>query len=144
MAVNDYGFENWTCSLNGQKLEGLANSADAITFPSTDDANFGDSADGQVIASATGMRGGAVTIKCTAGLQADRHLSDLRTQFKNGDLEMPLRLLCVHNRTKETVECTDGTFQTSPTAINIGTGPPADMEYTIYFANVTRTGGRAT
>ena len=141
MAVTDYGFNYWSVSVNGQPLADISEQADAISFPARDTATVAYSADGNMIGASSGRRGGPVMIRCMPGGQADDFFNDLANRFDTGDLNMELNLEAVlrnGDETIETVTCSDGIFTQVPSAVQIGGGVPAMMEYQITFKVVTR------
>ena len=135
--LRDYGFNQWTITLNGTQLTDLAGTADAITFPSPELNLLGFTADGKGVASSTGMKGGPVNVKCTPGGQSDRYLAGLAEQIKSG-MSIPMRLTARHNQTGEVVDCEDGVLSTATAGVQLGSGLPADTEYGFLFVSVTR------
>ena len=136
--VVDYGRDKWAVSVNGQNLVGISAAADAITFPSTEVGMVSYSADGLMISSSTGKRGGPVPVKVTPGTPADRFLGGLLSKIKSGML-ITMTITARHKVTGETVSCEKGIMMHGTSATAIGGGIPADNQYNFEFESVVRT-----
>jgi len=145
--IRDYGRTNRTVSIFGTEV-GLG--IVMITYPTIDQSTVGYSAEGEMIASATGRKGGEVVITVLPGSDADKRFARAAKQFSNGDgvtddngavLSDGITLTDTINNVdnEETITSTGGVFVRSALGIEIAEGIPSNLEYAFEFQKVERS-----
>ena len=133
--IRDYGRVNRTVTFAGKDLgKGIV----TITYPSPDQSAVGYSADGEMIAAASGRQGGEVVITTLPGSEADRYLQQLSLKFSTGELEIDINMSDAING-QDTVNSIGGVFMRSSLGIEVAEGVPTNTEYAFEFQSIKRS-----
>ena len=121
--------------LNGHTVGGWAKQADALMFPDIDIAQYEIGPDGLMVVSATGIRGGEVTLKLQSNSPSRAFMQQQFEQQKNG-AEIEWTGTVSNARTGETTRLERGAMIKGPAAQTLGDGVAPAREFVIVFESI--------
>lgn len=118
------------------EISGWSDSADCLSLPDASELNMvKKGADGKMVASNTGEKGGEVTIKVLANSPfVDRMAAEIEL-IKQG-VQIPAQLLITNQTVGDTTACANGSLKTAPVGVTYGKGEVGEMVYVWEFETI--------
>lgn len=126
-------------TLNGHLISGWSDSSDCLGFPDGIElAAFKKGADGKMISTGTGDKGGPVTIKVLPNSPTAAFMAKLIKQQEN-KIPVQYSLTWVNPVVGEFVTCAGGALITAPKGTVYGKGEVGEKVYVFEFEEITET-----
>lgn len=127
-----FSLEQSNLNLNGHDVTGWSDDTDALSFPNIDLASIKRGADGGMIATSTGDKGGPVILKLRANSPSAKFFQNAVTAQINGAAVL-WNGLYRDPVNGVTVALVNGTLVNAPLGPTMGKGDVANREFTIEF-----------
>lgn len=131
----EFSLEQSTLKLNGFTITGWSNDTDALTFPTIDFAKAVFGADGKMVLTSTGQKGGPVTIKLLPNSPAVKFFQNLITLKQTTGVITPFAGTFLSNVGVLTT-LIGGGLTNGPLATSMGMGETKNHDYVITFEQV--------
>ncbi len=131
----NFSIEQTTVILNGHTVTGWSDDADALGMPNVDLANVVRGADGKMVASSTGEKGGPIVIKLLANSPSTKFLMNMVVAQQNG-ASVSWNGIIRDAINQINVILTNGTLSNAPLGQTIGKGEAANREFTFEFERI--------
>lgn len=126
-------------TINGHLVSGWSDSSDCLAFPdSVEFSAFKKGATGTMISTATGERGGPVTIKVLPNSPTAAFFAKLIKQKENG-IPVQFEATWVNPVAGEFITCSGGTMVSGPKGTTYGKGEVGEKVYVFEFEDITET-----
>lgn len=121
--------------INGHTVEGWSDDADALTLPDVELASVTRGADGRMVASSTGNKGGEVTIKLLPNSPSTQFFSQRAAEIVGGAVII-FHGLIRNSRLGFSTRLSRGVLMTAPLGQTLGKGEAAAREFTFEFEEI--------
>lgn len=133
--MTDFSLENVSVILNGHTVQGFSEDADALSLPNIDLANVVRGADGGIVATSTGDKGGPVILKLRPNSPSVPFFMSAMAAQQNG-ASLSWNGIIRDSQNQTNVSLTGGTMTNGPTGQTMGKGSTANREFTFEFERV--------
>ena len=133
--MHNISLEHTNFILNGHRCRGWGNVADALQFPDIEMAQTERGADGQMVASSTGVRGGEVMLKLMPNSPTFVYLMQKKAEIDRG-AAIQFNATSRNAQTGITTRLERGVLKRAPAAQTVGNATPPMREFTIDFETI--------
>ena len=119
------------------EVTGWSDSGDCLSLPDSAELNMiKKGADGKMVASNTGEKGGEVSIKVLANSPFVDRMSAEIELIKAG-VQIPITFTVTNKTVGDATVCTEGSLKSAPIGITYGKGEVGEMVYVFEFERIT-------
>ena len=119
------------------KITGWSESGDCLSFPDSAELNMvKKGADGKMVSSNTGEKGGEVSVKVLANSPFVDRMSAEIELIKAG-VQIPITLSATNKTVGDATVCTNGALKSAPIGVTYGKGEVGEMVYVFEFERIT-------
>lgn len=130
-----FSLEQSTYTLNGTVLTGWSDDSDALEIPTLEIATVKRGADGKMIASTTGNKGGPVSHKFLANSDSVVFLSNIAEQQKQG-ARVVFNGKIINHETGASLTLSTGILTSYPPFPSLGKGEVSNLIYVIEYQQI--------
>jgi hypothetical protein len=125
-----------TLSKIPHKITGWSDSADCLSLPDSSELNqVKKGADGKMVSSSTGEKGGEVSVKVLPNSPFVDRMSAEIELIKQG-VQIPIELLVTNTTVGDVTVCTGGALKSAPVGLTYGKGEVGEMVYVFEFERI--------
>lgn len=128
----DFSIENVSVVLNGHTVQGWSDDADALSLPNIDLANVVRGADGGMVSTSTGEKGGPVIFKLRPNSPSTAFFMNALAAQQNG-ASVSWNGLIRDSQNQTNAILTNGVLMNGPLGQTMGKGSTANREFTFEF-----------
>ena len=133
--MQNLSIEHTVVTINGHRFEGWGAGADSIQFPDQNLAETNVGADGQMVASSTGMRGGEIVLKLQPNSPSVAFMAGQILAIQRGG-SVVWNGTVRNGQTGVTTRLERGVLKTAPLGQSVGNEPAPVREYTFEFESI--------
>lgn len=134
--MSDFSLEQSSLVLNGHTVTGWSDDADALSMPNVDLANVVRGADGGMVSTSTGDKGGPVIIKLRPNSPSTAFFMNAVTAQQNG-AAVKWNGLYRDPLNQVVVALAGGVLTNAPLGQTMGKGETGNREFTFEFERIT-------
>lgn len=133
--MQNVSLEHTVVTVNGHRAQGWANTADALQMPDLVLAEEAFGADGTLLASSTGMKGGAIILKFLANSPTAAFLFRQLASIQRGSV-INFEATIENRQAGWRVNCARGFMKQAPLGQTLGNAVAPAREFTITFETI--------